>query len=650
MHLKLYPALCLCLGLATAATAQDSSRISQLNGVTVTATKGPQKASETGKVVTILSRAYLEKNSGKTIAVILNEQAGLIINGAENTRGTIPGIYMRGASTENALVLIDGLPVNDASQISSSFDLNAITPDQVEKIEILRGSQSTLYGSNAVAGVINIITRQAGSKPFGLTANMGYGSYNDYQGGLSIHGRARRFSYLLGYKYEKTDGFSDAYDSTGKAGFDKDGFRQHSLFAKLGLQATSRWNLQYLFSMSDYHHALDDHNYTDDKDYNGQYKYLLNGISSKYTFNKGSWHVLYNYQRNKRNVRNDSTDVAPMTYAKYDETLFASQTHQLETYVNWDVTKEVRLIAGGVFTTSRIEQQNLTLSPRPGSQFVTNGISPDSSHASQISGYATMLLHPGNGFNLELGGRFNYHNLYGNNQTISINPSYLINQQHKVFINIASAYKIPSLYQLYVAGYGNRNLLPESTISYEAGYQASFRQPRLDLRITGFARDTRDLIIFYYDGATGYSQYRNADKQRAYGAELEATWNITSGLDLTMNYTFVDGRITQQLANNKDTSYYNLYRVPKHALHATLGYQVTPALYTSVTARYIGQRYETRTPMGDYYTLDWYGEYKFGNLLKIFTGLRNITNYQYFDVLGFNTRRFNFNTGIIFNL
>ena len=648
MKLKYYTTFFSLAGACAVATAQDSSHISQLNEITVTATKGPQKASETGKVVTILTHEYLRQNSGKSIAGILNQQAGLVINGAENNPGTVPGVYMRGAAAGNTLILVDGMPVSDASQINNTFDLNFITPDQVEKIEILRGSQSTLYGSNAVAGVINIITRKNGGRKFGVGVTASYGSYHDFQGNVSVHGNVQHFSYLLSYKHEKTRGFSDAYDSTGKASFDKDGYRQNSLFAKLGWQASSRWNFSYLLNTGDYRHDLDEGGYKDETDYDGKARFLLNGFNTEYRFKNGSWRLQYSYQRNKRNILNDSTYVGAGAYAKYDSSIFISNTHQVETYVNWDVTSQVRLIGGGAFTSSGTEQTDDLLSTYS-PVFQHTVLSPDSSHTNQTSLYASLLLHNLGGFNFEAGGRLNHHSLYGNNGTFSFNPSYLVGQHHKLFINISSAYSVPTLYQLYAAGYGNKALKPETTTSYEAGYQASVAHGRLDFRLTGFARRTRDLVIFFYDDATGFSQYRNANRQKAYGAEAEASWMIAPGLVLTANYAYTDGRITVQ-QNGKDSSYYNLYRIPKNALNATLGYQATKALYVSATYKYTGQRFEQANAMGDYYTLDLYGEYKFGNLLKIFAGCRNITDIQYFDISGYNSRRFNFNTGIVFNL
>ncbi|HEY0608806.1 MAG TPA: TonB-dependent receptor [Chitinophaga sp.] len=636
------------LTVCTHANAQDSSRANHLNEVVVTATKFAKKAGESGKVVTVISSDYLQKNSGKSLSSILNSQAGLVVNGAENAPGTNQDVYMRGASTGNTLVLIDGIPVNDASQISNAFDLNFIPVTQIERIEILRGSQSTLYGSDAVAGVINIITKKPGDKKAGISANGAFGTYKTWQGGAGVNGSIGKFSYLGGYQYMKSDGFSSAYDSLNSGTFDKDGFKRHSVFGKIGFQATKRWKLQYIVNWSDYKAGLDEAAFTDDQDYTMKNKYLLNTISSRYDFNKGSWTILYSYQRNKRHLQNDSGYIAKSDFpSKYYEGTFESNTHQAETYVNWDVTKELQLLAGAEFRTSNTDQSTLFVDEFMA--YPPTKLSPDSAHARQFSHYASLLLHNPGGFNLEVGGRFNYHNIYGNNQTISFNPSYLINNRHKIFINISSAYKVPTLYQLY-SEYGNKDLQPESSINYEGGYQGALFQDKLNLRVVGFQRETRDLIIFYTEPVTFRSYYRNADKQKAYGGELEASYQIIGGLNLTVNYTYVTGKLTQQ-----DTSYYNLYRRPKHALNAELGYQVTPGLYVSTQYKYISKRWESvfgkgDLPLGDYYTLGAYAEYKLGQFFKVFGDFRNITDQQYFDVRGYTARKFNFTAGMAINL
>ena len=131
-----------------------------LDEVVVTANKFEQKQSTTGKVITVITKAQIEKSGGKTISQLLNEQAGITINGALNNLGTVQTTYMRGANSGRTLVLLDGMPVSDPSQINNEFDLNLFLINDVERIEICRGAQSTLYGSDAVAGVINIITQK----------------------------------------------------------------------------------------------------------------------------------------------------------------------------------------------------------------------------------------------------------------------------------------------------------------------------------------------------------------------------------------------------------------------------------------------------------------------------------------------------------
>lgn len=639
-----FPAIAL-LAASTTAFAQDSSRTNQLNEIVVTATRFSQKAGETGKVVTVLTSEYLQRNAGKTLSSILNTQAGLVVNGADNAPGTNPDVYTRGASTGNTLILIDNIPVSDASQISNAFDLNFIPVSQIERIEILRGSQSTLYGSDAVAGVINIITKKPGNNNLGISANGSYGSYKTRQGGAGLNGSIGKFSYLAGYQYTRTDGFSSAYDSTGKGNFDNDGFKRNSVFTKIGLQATERWRLQYMLNWNDYHTDLDAGGFNDDKDYTMHNKYMLHALSSHVDLKKGSWNLVYSFQRNTRNLLDDTLYVPNGGYSIND---FSSNTHQVETYVNWDLTKQLQLITGADFRSSNTDQ-----STRYISEFFKDSskLSGDSAHMRQFSYYASLLLHNMGGFNLEVGGRYNNHNIYGSNGTFSINPSYLINDQHKVFINISSAYKVPTLYQLYSI-YGNKDLKPESTINYEAGYQGALCGNKLNVRVVGFYRHTKNLISFYSLNDPPYGQYRNANKQDAYGGEAELTWRIIGGLTLNVNYTYVNGKIKEQ---DTDTSYYNLYRRPKHALNAELGYQLTPGLYVSAQYKYISRRLDPAymAPpfvLGDYYTLGAYTEYKLGSVLKIYADFRNITDQQYFDVRGYNTRKFNFTTGLVFNI
>jgi hypothetical protein len=124
---------------------QDSLAVSPLNEVVVTATKFPKNQSETGKVMTVISEEQLERSAGKDLSQLLNEQVGLVINGSGSNPGKDKSVYLRGAKTDYTVILLDGIPLNDPSGFGGAFDLRLIPVDQVERIEILKGSQSTLY-------------------------------------------------------------------------------------------------------------------------------------------------------------------------------------------------------------------------------------------------------------------------------------------------------------------------------------------------------------------------------------------------------------------------------------------------------------------------------------------------------------------------
>src|SRR6187549_4170315 len=162
---------------------QDTSL---LNAVVMTANKYPNKTSLTGKVLTIITKEQLENSGGKDLSQVLTEQTGVYIGGANSNAGKDKSLYLRGAKVEHTLITIDGVPVYDPSGIGNNFDIRNLSVDQIERIEILKGSQSTLYGSDAIAGVINIITKKVGVKPFAGNGLLSYGSNSNIRANAGI--------------------------------------------------------------------------------------------------------------------------------------------------------------------------------------------------------------------------------------------------------------------------------------------------------------------------------------------------------------------------------------------------------------------------------------------------------------------------------
>ena len=637
-----------CSQAAFAQETGDTTNKKQLDEVVVTATKYPVKQSLTGKVLDVITRDQLDKNEGRQLTEILNERAGVVIIGAQNTLGSAQDVFLQGASSGTTLILIDGIPAYDPSGTTTSFDLNLINTDEIERVEILKGSQSTLYGSDAMAGVINIITKKGSGKPFNASFSASRGSYNTYKESAGFDGTAGKTSYNLQYTGLRSDGFSDAYDSTGRANFDKDGFNEDIVMAGVSHRLSDVFRLRGNFQYSQYDHALDASAYTDDKNYTSSSKNVQAGIGADYTVRSAMIHFNYNYNTVTRNYLDDSA----MEIAQggtFSQDAFTGRSHYAELYSNISLCRNVDLLAGFDYRNQRINESDVYLSQYY-SDSSTIGI--DSARVRQSAGYVSLLLKDLGGFNLGVGGRYNSFSKYGNVVTWSIDPSYVINHRVKLFANLSSGFSAPTLYQLYSPyrdPYGE--LKPEKTESVEAGVQYS--RHYFNIRGVFFQRRTTDEIIFTSDATYQNGFYINQDRQNDHGFELEAAgqaghWSFSA------NYTYTTGKGTT-LSNGKDSSFYNLYRQPKNLLNLKTGWQATPGLYLSISLRTVGKRIESvygGAPIGipSYYTLNGYAEYNIAKSLKFFVDLENLTNRQYFDIPGFNSKRFNFMAGIRFHL
>lgn len=635
--------------LSSQLQAQDStSKI--LDEVVMTSNKNSQKQTETGKVFTIISRQQLEKNSGKTLGEVLNTIAGTSIIGSSNVPGTNQTISIRGSSAGDVLILVNGIPLNDPSVISNYFDLNFFSIDETERIEILKGGQSTLYGSDAVSGVVNIITRATG-KTMRVNGNFTAGSYNTLKQSIGLGKHDDKTGFTLNYTHLSSNGFSAANDKMKTGTFDKDGIDQHAVNAGLFFNISKKLKAAFSGTYSFYKTDLDAAAFTDEKDYTVKNNNKQAGAGITYSLGKGIIRLNYNFNRTERNYLDDSVHKSS-PYVDYSKSNYTGRTHFAELYGNWK-TKQVELLAGIDYRLNNTGQDYFSTGP-------FGPYAPPVLHAemNQFSPYVSLLYKNENGFNAELGGRWNKHSEYGSNFTFTFNPFYLIERKAKIYGNLYSAFKSPTLYQLFDPSAGNKNLSPEKGMIAEAGAEI-FSVKNFWARLTAFYRNTEDAIIYTFNPSNFSSLYLNAAEQTNYGAELEVQY--TAGkVTASGNYTYTDGKTTASFDGTgtpigKDTTYFNLYRIPRNTFNINVGVQTTKAIYYSVALRSVSKREEfvygaNPEIMPAYFTIGVYGEYKFGKTTKLFLDLKNITGQQYFDILGYNSRKFNFTTGVSFQL
>ncbi len=625
MNKRIYSLLCLTLQVVLV-NAQESK---SLNEVVITATQSEKKLGDIGKIVKIISREDIERAQGRTLAQLLSQVVGVNVSGSDSNIGENLSLFVRGSSAGNTLLLVDGISLNDASSITNDYNLAAITIDQIERIEILKGASSTLWGSDAVAGVVNIITKKGyGNMQGNMLASAG--SYNTFKQNVGMSGKLNQTSLAFNWMRIQSDGFSSAKNVSGGDPFETDAFKQHSLNANAGRNITSKINVNLGVNYSRSIAGYDAGAFTDNRENDLFKKSFLASLKSRYQLDKGELSLIFS----QNNISNRFEESGIITNNK-------GSVSNIQTILVYRLNELFDITSGINYKYTSTDQK---------SPYAT--LSRDDANSHLMSVYTSLFFKKGI-FRNELGGRYNYHSSYGDNFTYTLNPSLLFLGKYKVYANLSSAYKVPGLYQL-ASDFKNENgLKPETTYNTEFGLETDILADKLFLSASFFKRRIKDVIDFGMS-PTGKFQYENANTEKAEGLEADITFKWNKLFRLSAFYTYTDGYIV------KDISESPIMRRPKHSAGASLDYTISKRVAAVLIHKWIGERHDTyfdlssyatnEVKLSGYHRTDLYIQYQPSQKFVFFIDAKNVFDRQFSEFIGYNSAGINFNTGINFKI
>lgn len=593
MNPRLKPLAALLPALFTL-SAQAAEQLAALDTVVVTATRQAMRTSEILTDTSIIERRDIEAAAHSSLEEILVSQPGieLTVNGSQ---GAVSNLLIRGTNGSHALLLIDGMRVGSAT--SGNIAWSRIPASQIERIEIIRGPASSLYGSEAIGGVIQIFTRQ-GEGPLRFTAETGAGSYGTRSSSAGLSGSQSGWRYALNVSQYKTDGFDSKPEDT-KASRDKDGFRNDSVGGRLGYEFARGHELALSFLYSEGRNRYDSSGINVDwinRTRNGAGNLSLkNAITSHWTSTLSVGHSIDKSKALKDGIRNSIFDTQQQQYT-------------------WQ--NDIRSSFGNFLVAiERLEQEVDTTSRYARFERSNDAVQLGWNHGIGAHRLQASIRHDDNS---QFGGKTTGSTAYG----------YRFSPNWRANASIGTAFKAPTFNDLYYPlsfGYqGNPNLKPEIALNREATLH--YERGSHHVSLTWYLNRVEDLIVWPRAGGMP----SNVSTARLEGATLAWQGSVGS-FNLQASYDWLDA---ENRGNGKQ-----LPRRARQAAKAAVGQQLgdwewRAELFAS------GKRYDdeaNRVDMGGYTLAHLYGAYHFARDWSVFARVNNLFDKHYTLTDGYAT-------------
>jgi vitamin B12 transporter len=625
-------ALLLILFFVPALIAQDSSNSKpstsdkstenqyKLDELVVTATKVETPAKEVGSSITVVTSKQIEEQQKSTVLDVLRSVPSLDVvqNGG---MGRTASIFMRGAKSEHTLVLLDGVEMNDPISAGRSVNFADLTVDNIERIEILRGPQSTLYGSDAIGGVINIITKTGKGKPNGSFSLEG-GSFKSTREAGSFSGGTTRIHYLLGFSRQDTDGISAVKGPN----YEKDGYGNTAVSGKLGITPTQNFAIEAIYRRTQSKTDLDNTG-DDDPNYTTTDTSNFLRTQAKLSLFRNIWdqRIGFSLTDIERGDRNDIDAAHPKSSSLSS---FNGRMYKFDWQNNFNIHRTNTLTLG---LETEEEKGKSDYSSQSAYGPYTSTFIEKSARTTGF--YAQDQIKLWDAWFTTVGVRVDDHTKFGSQSTYHLASAYVFERiGTKIKGSYGTGFKAPSLYQLY-SSYGDQNLKPEESTGWDAGFEQSFVGEKLKGDFAYFNNDFENMV----DYNTATYRYSNVAKAKSHGVELSASLYATELLTFRGSYTYTK---TEDKATGLE-----LLRRAKNKVGFDANYRFGENGNINLNLVYVGKRADmnyatyptTRLTMPGYVVTNLAASYHLTKNFQIIGRIDNLFNKDYEEVVGYGT-------------
>lgn len=633
LNSKLFVSTAFCvIAAATPAVvhAEAAAEVPAVDELVVVAGRTAERADRVGQQVTVITAEALQEKQTPLLTEILATTPGVTFSRNGGVGGTT-NVYIRGAEPGQTVVLIDGVKLNDPSTTDAGFNFGHMLVGDISRVEILRGPQSVLWGSQAIGGVINLLTA-APQEPL-ETSLVAEGGSNDWAyGRAAVGGKSERVGWRATAGYLTTSGIS-TFDEA-KGGREQDGYRNTGASAKADVAVTDQLSLDLRTVYSRGRNEMDglvppSFAFGDTRAFGTTQDWVsyagarLSLLDGRFTNRVG-----FAYTSTIRKNYDPDQAVTDVTFRA------SGRNERFEYQGAFKITPEWTAVFGAETEKSKMR----TASP---SDFDPNP-APIHSNARLDSFYAQVRGDVISNLTISGGVRQDHHDDFGDHTVGQASAAWRVNDGKTVLrASWGQAFKAPSLYQLG-SEYGNPNLDPESSHSWDAGVEHRLMDGRIVVSAAYFERKTKSQIDFFTclspasdplcvgaNGVPRFGFYANTARTRAKGVEVSADADLTDALSLSVNYTWTDARNDAKGSRNYDK---RLPRRPARVGNVEVRYDWPNALQTAVSVQYAGDRFDdaaNRTVLKGYVLWDVRASYPVNEHVDVYGRVENLFDESY---------------------